>query len=105
MSATSPRPSASPTRSRATPSSTGCARSDEARLETLWAAADETRRRYVGDAVHLRGLVEVSNYCVRGCTYCGIRAGQPRRGALPRVRGRRAGLRPQAPWSSATAHW
>jgi biotin synthase len=47
---------------------------DEARLETLWAAADETRRRYVGDAVHLRGLVEVSNYCVRGCTYCGIRA-------------------------------
>jgi biotin synthase len=48
---------------------------DEARLETLWAAADETRRRYVGDAVHLRGLVELSNYCVRGCTYCGIRAG------------------------------
>ena len=48
---------------------------DEARLETLWAAADEARRRYVGDEVHLRGLVEVSNYCVRGCTYCGIRAG------------------------------
>ncbi len=47
---------------------------DEARLETLWAAADETRHRYVGDAVHLRGLIEVSNYCVRGCTYCGIRA-------------------------------
>ena len=47
---------------------------DAARLETLWAAADETRRRYVGDAVHLRGLIEVSNYCVRGCTYCGIRA-------------------------------
>ena len=48
---------------------------DEARLDELWAAADEARRRYVGDAVHLRGLVEVSNYCVRGCTYCGIRAG------------------------------
>jgi len=48
---------------------------DEARLEALWAAADETRRRFVGDAVHLRGLIEVSNYCVRGCTYCGIRAG------------------------------
>ena len=48
---------------------------DEARLETLWAAADEARSRYVGDAVHLRGLVELSNYCVRGCTYCGIRAG------------------------------
>ena len=48
---------------------------DAARLETLWAAADEARHRFVGDAVHLRGLVEVSNYCVRGCTYCGIRAG------------------------------
>ena len=48
---------------------------DEARLEKLWTAADETRHRYVGDAVHLRGLVELSNYCVRGCTYCGIRAG------------------------------
>jgi len=47
---------------------------DEARLEALWAAADETRRRCVGGAVHLRGLIEVSNYCVRGCTYCGIRA-------------------------------
>jgi 2-iminoacetate synthase ThiH len=47
---------------------------DEARLEPLWRAADEARRRYVGDAVHLRGLVEISNYCVRGCTYCGIRA-------------------------------
>jgi len=46
---------------------------DEARLEDLWAAADETRRRYVGDAVHLRGLVELSNHCVRRCTYCGIR--------------------------------
>ena len=47
---------------------------DERRLEGLWRAADETRHRYVGDAVHLRGLVEVSNHCVRGCTYCGIRA-------------------------------
>ena len=47
---------------------------DEAQLETLWAAADETRRRFVGDAVHLRGLIEISNHCVRGCTYCGIHA-------------------------------
>lgn len=45
------------------------------RLETLWARADETRRRHVGDAVHLRGLIELSNYCVRACAYCGIRAG------------------------------
>jgi biotin synthase len=47
---------------------------DPRRLETLWKAADDLRRRVVGDAVHLRGLVEISNHCVRGCTYCGIRA-------------------------------
>ena len=51
---------------------------DPARLEELWHAADETRRAYVGDEVHLRGLCEVSNVCVRACTYCGIRA--PNRG-------------------------
>lgn len=56
---------------------------DPHELERLWALADETRRRYVGDAVHLRGLVEVSNCCVRGCLYCGIRAGNRR---LPRYR-------------------
>jgi biotin synthase len=36
--------------------------------------ADETRRRHVGDAVHLRGLIEISNHCVRECGYCGLRA-------------------------------
>ncbi|MBM3147683.1 MAG: [FeFe] hydrogenase H-cluster radical SAM maturase HydE, partial [Actinobacteria bacterium] len=48
---------------------------DEARIEELWQAADETRRRNVGDAVHLRGLIETSNHCVRQCGYCGLRAG------------------------------
>ena len=48
---------------------------DPARLEELWAAADETRRRHVGDEVHLRGLIEISNHCVRACGYCGLRAG------------------------------
>lgn len=48
---------------------------DESRLETLWRAADETRRVHVGDEVHLRGLVEISNHCVRQCLYCGIQAG------------------------------
>jgi biotin synthase len=45
---------------------------DETRLEALWDRADEVRRLHVGDAVHLRGLIEVSNHCVRRCTYCGI---------------------------------
>ncbi len=48
---------------------------DEARLEELWARADTVRRQHVGDEVHLRGLIEVSNHCVRRCAYCGINAG------------------------------
>ena len=48
---------------------------DPERLDELWAAANETRRLRVGDEVHLRGLIELSNYCVRACGYCGLRAG------------------------------
>ena len=51
---------------------------DPGRLDGLWAAADAARREAVGDAVHLRGLVELSNHCVRTCAYCGVRA--PREG-------------------------
>lgn len=48
--------------------------SDETRLATLWKKADAARRECVGDEVHLRGLIEVSNHCGRDCHYCGIRA-------------------------------
>jgi biotin synthase len=48
---------------------------DEGRLGELWQRADEVRSRHVGDAVHLRGLVEISNHCVRRCAYCGINVG------------------------------
>ncbi len=51
---------------------------DEQRLSALWAEADAVRRANVGDAVHLRGLIEISNHCVRRCAYCGLRA--PNRG-------------------------
>ncbi len=47
---------------------------DEQKLETLWAAADAVRKEHVGNEVHLRGLIEVSNYCVRRCAYCGLGA-------------------------------
>jgi biotin synthase len=47
---------------------------DPAALERLWARADAVRAAHVGAAVHLRGLVEISNHCVRHCLYCGIRA-------------------------------
>lgn len=38
-------------------------------------AADRTRKKYVGDEVHLRGLIEFSNICKRNCLYCGLRYG------------------------------
>jgi|GEM_PF-28195 len=46
---------------------------DPQQLDRLWQAADEVRRRHVGDEVQLRALIEISNYCVRRCAYCGIR--------------------------------
>lgn len=35
--------------------------------------AYDTLRRYCGEKVHLRGLIEFSNHCVNDCYYCGIR--------------------------------
>jgi biotin synthase len=45
---------------------------DDNRLQTLWVQADAVRKANVGDAVHLRGLIEISNYCIRRCSYCGL---------------------------------
>ncbi len=39
----------------------------------LFSLADKTREEYVGDEVHLRGLIEFSNICKRQCKYCGLR--------------------------------
>ncbi|WP_035216587.1 [FeFe] hydrogenase H-cluster radical SAM maturase HydE [Desulfobulbus elongatus] len=47
---------------------------DALELSELWQRADRTREEWVGDAVHLRGLVEISNHCARSCHYCGLRA-------------------------------
>lgn len=43
------------------------------RLQELYGWADSVRRQHVGDAVHLRGLIEISSHCVRQCMYCGLR--------------------------------
>ena len=48
---------------------------DEEHQETLLKKADDVRRQYVGDEVHLRGLIEFSNICRNNCLYCGIRCG------------------------------
>jgi len=48
----------------------GCAEVD---APALYAAADRARAEHVGGAVHLRGLIEFSNYCRKNCAYCGLR--------------------------------
>ena len=47
-------------------------KADECQKELI-AAADRTRKLFVGDEVHLRGLIEFSNICKQNCMYCGIR--------------------------------
>ncbi len=46
---------------------------DETVVKNLFDRADRIRREFVGDAIHLRGLIEFSNYCRRDCLYCGLR--------------------------------
>lgn len=41
--------------------------------QPLFAAADRVRKKYVGDGVHLRGLIEFSSFCKNDCLYCGLR--------------------------------
>ncbi len=41
--------------------------------QCLFKKADDLRKQYVGDEVHLRGLIEFSNICRNNCLYCGIR--------------------------------
>lgn len=41
--------------------------------DELLQAADAVRKKYVGDEIHLRGLIEFSNYCKNNCLYCGLR--------------------------------
>jgi biotin synthase len=49
-----------------------------ARLRELYRWGDAVRRQQVGDAVHLRGLIEISSHCARQCMYCGLRQGNRR---------------------------
>lgn len=47
---------------------------DNAINEQLFKTADKVRETFVGDEVHLRALIEFSNFCRCNCLYCGIRA-------------------------------
>lgn len=42
-------------------------------MQMLYKKADDVRREYLGDDVHIRGIVEFSNICKNNCDYCGIR--------------------------------
>ena len=41
--------------------------------ENLFYIADFVRKKYKGDFVHLRGLIEFTNICRCNCCYCGLR--------------------------------
>lgn len=47
-------------------------------LSRLFREADICRHRYVGDFVHVRGVIEFSNYCSKNCLYCGLRRSNSR---------------------------
>jgi biotin synthase len=49
--------------------------SEEKKQDELFIKADSVRKQYVGDEIHIRGLIEFSNICRNSCLYCGIRSG------------------------------
>ena len=42
--------------------------------ERLRIEAEKIRKRYYGNTVYIRGLIEISNVCKNDCLYCGIRS-------------------------------
>jgi biotin synthase len=51
---------------------------DQSSIDRLIAVADEVRKENIGDDVHIRGLIEFSNFCRCQCNYCGLRANNTR---------------------------
>lgn len=41
-------------------------------FDNYYKQADEIRRENVGDVIHIRAILEYSNYCKRECSYCGL---------------------------------
>lgn len=46
---------------------------DADEVGALVALADRVRHEHVGDAIHLRAIVEFSSFCRNDCLYCGLR--------------------------------
>ncbi len=45
----------------------------KAEIDALFKAADEMRKKIIGEVVDIRGAIEFSNYCRKDCKYCGVR--------------------------------
>ena len=46
---------------------------DPMELRHLYKRANEVRKFFCGNDVHLRGIIEFSNHCDQQCSYCGLR--------------------------------
>lgn len=46
---------------------------NEKHISELFKKADLIRKEFCGDEVHLRGIIEFSNFCEQDCVYCGLR--------------------------------
>ncbi|MCK5078213.1 MAG: [FeFe] hydrogenase H-cluster radical SAM maturase HydE [Calditrichia bacterium] len=46
---------------------------DDESIKKLRLAAQHVRENNVGSSVYYRGLIEISNYCMKNCYYCGLR--------------------------------
>jgi biotin synthase len=51
---------------------------DPVEVQQIFDAADETRQRFMGNGILLRGIVEFSSFCSNTCFYCGLHAGNSR---------------------------
>jgi len=51
--------------------------------DILFAKAAEIKQEYVGNQVHLRGLIELTNKCTKNCYYCGIGSSNKKYSAIP----------------------
>ncbi|WDC84855.1 hypothetical protein PL321_04410 [Caloramator sp. mosi_1] len=46
---------------------------NEEDAEFLFKVADEVKKKYFGNEIHIRGIIEFSSYCRADCYYCGLR--------------------------------
>ncbi len=45
---------------------------DSRQQEEIFVFADKVRKKFVGDGILLRGIIEFSNHCRNSCFYCGL---------------------------------